>query len=87
MPYIKLDKRIDLDALVSLIMTFCDNNPFNGDINYILTKLSKEYIKINGESYNNYKQIIGEIECFQLELYRRLIAKYEDKKIIENGDV
>jgi broad-specificity NMP kinase len=29
----------------------------------------------------------GVLRCAQLEMYRRLIATYEDKKIKENGDV
>jgi len=30
---------------------------------------------------------IGALEGAKLELYRRVISKYEDKKIMENGDV
>lgn len=35
----------------------------------------------------NVKLIIGALENSSSELYRRKIAPYEDKKIIENGDV
>jgi len=47
----------------------------------------KEAIKQNGESYGAYKEILGELECAKFEIYRRLVAKYEDEKMIENGDV
>lgn len=30
---------------------------------------------------------LGVLRCCQLELYRRMVAPYEDKKIQENGDV
>ena len=30
---------------------------------------------------------IGVLECAKLELYRRVVAMYEDGKIKENGDV
>ena len=37
--------------------------------------------------YHHYNQLIGVLECAKLELYRRLIAPYEDVKIIDDGDV
>jgi len=58
----------------------------NGNLNYLLFKLCKEYMK-EGESYSAYKNFIGELEMAKLEIYRRLVAPYEDKKIKENGDV
>ena len=33
------------------------------------------------------KQIIGALECIKMELYRRGVSEYEDKKILENGDI
>lgn len=58
-----------------------------GNLNYFLFKLCKEWIKLNGESYANYQDFIGELEAAKLEIHRRQIAPYEDKKIEENGDV
>jgi len=50
----------------------------------VLFKYCKDYIT---PSYNNYKNFLGELnECAE-EIRRRLLSKYEDKKIEENGDV
>lgn len=58
-----------------------------GELNYTLTTLIKGYLEYKGESYQTYNDIIGALEGCKLELYRRKIAPYEDKKIKENGDV
>lgn len=87
MPYIRKEKRLDLDALVEMIMNNCDNNPFDGRMNYMIMKIVKKHLDNYGESYTNYQRIIGELQCSQMEIFRRLLSKYEDKKIEENGDV
>ena len=56
----------------------------NGDLNYILYTYCKTHIK---PSYNNYKNYIGELNECVAEIRRRLLSKYEDKKIKENGDI
>lgn len=58
-----------------------------GELNYVLTGVISEYLVDNGESYQSYNDIIGALEGAKLELYRRKIVPYEDKKIEENGDV
>jgi len=79
MPYIKHYRRTPLNFLG--IAKTC------GELNYILTKKCLDYLKIHGESYQTYNDIIGALENCKLELYRRRISNYEDKKIAENGDV
>jgi len=59
----------------------------SGDLNFVLTKVCLEYIENKKESYQTYNDIVGALECCKLEMYRRAIAPYEDKKIIENGDL
>ena len=49
----------------------------------MLHKLAKETCG----NYEDYRNFIGELESAKLEIYRRLVAPYEDKKIKENGDV
>ena len=39
------------------------------------------------ESYSNYADIIGTLECAKQELYRRWLAAYEDTAIAKNGDL
>lgn len=88
MPYIKLAdrKRIE-EGLVGPIITLADRIETSGELNFTITRLIHECINNWGESYTHYDEVIGALECVKLELYRRKIAPYEDKKIIENGDV
>ena len=58
-----------------------------GELNYIITKEILAYIAEKGQSYTNYNEVMGVLECVKQELYRRAVAKYEDGKIKENGDV
>lgn len=57
-----------------------------GVLNYSITYLIVQYLK-GRENYASYNEVIGVLECAKLELYRRMVAPYEDKKIEENGDV
>jgi len=80
MPYIKTERRLAIDDGAI---------PKNaGELNYALTKIAHKYLvtgtKIN---YQRFNDIVGALESCKLEIYRRLVAEYENKKIIENGDV
>ena len=79
MPYLTKEKRFEIRA---------SRLPENaGDLNYAFTEIAKRYILTNGESYQHYNDLLGALEGCKLELYRRLVSKYEDKKIKENGDI
>lgn len=92
MPYIKKEDRekfnIDTgeyvyciaDELASHIVT-------EGELNYIITKLCHGYLKKHGLNYKNLNAVHGVLSCADKELYRRVTAPYEEKKIAENGDV
>ena len=58
-----------------------------GDLNYIITEMVHEYIKKTGKKYDTLNSVVGALECSKIELYRMLIAPYEDTKIAQNGDV
>lgn len=58
-----------------------------GELNYAITKMAIDYFKRVGGRYQQVNDILGALEGAKLEFYRRLVAPYEDKKIIENGDV
>ena len=83
MPYIKQEDRNALG----------NRDPENaGELNYLLTQIVLEYLIGNKETnynanYQRYNDAMGALEGCKLELYRRAIAPYEDKKIQENGDV
>ncbi len=79
MPYIKEDRRESIDKRLDINKA--------GELNYMFTQLIINYIEKKGESYQTYNDIIGAMECCKLELYRRKVSIYEDKKIKENGDV
>jgi len=89
MPYIKLEDRdkIELVANLTEYLTskFAAKNA--GELNYTLTMIIKKYFNDNGSNYQAINDIIGALESAKLEFYRRPVAIYEDKKIIENGDI
>lgn len=67
-----------------------------GELNYFITSVIKAYLnyesqdKWAGHSHENYRlynEIMGVLSCITLELYRRKVAPYEDKKMQETGDV
>lgn len=81
MPYIKQNDRYEL-------WNYDERNVSTpGELNYVITGILNEYIVDNGESYQSYNDIIGALEGAKMEIYRRKIVPYEDKKIAENGDV
>jgi len=89
MPYIKQQRRRfiegELDLLAGKLALIDTLNA--GDMNYIFTYLSKVYLQVKGEKYQNYNDLMGALEGCKIELYRRSIAPYEDAKIYENGDL
>jgi hypothetical protein len=58
-----------------------------GDLNYAITTLCLDWLAETGKSYADYNTVVGVLESAKLEFYRRAVAKYEDQKIKENGDV
>lgn len=79
MPYIPTDERAGINATGQLLSS--------GQLNYMLTQVVNEYIAQHGLNYRTINDVIGALEGAKLELYRRVAAPYEDKKIQENGDV
>jgi len=60
---------------------------FAGHLNYLNFKIVRRWIAVNGKKYFAFATIIGTLVCCVLEIYRRLVASYEDEKIQKNGDV
>jgi hypothetical protein len=86
MPYIKKILQEKWDPIVKTLQANLWKATI-GEVNFLFTKICKWFIDHNGENYENYDMLIGALECAKLELYRRKVAIYEDKKIQENGDV
>lgn len=79
MPYIEktIRKYIDLGYAVT----------GSGELNYSLTSTIKQYWDLSKQNYQAINDIIGALEGAKAEFQRRVVVPYEDKKIIENGDV
>ncbi len=58
-----------------------------GELNYQITVLIAEYIRVNGLKYKTINDVRGALVCAGAEFDRRIVGPYEDKKIAENGDV
>lgn len=95
MPYIKTEMRSKLDphidSLSSAIVEL-NENEFAGNLNYTINKLiqsilTKKNDHLSLSKYSDWNEVVGALECAKIEIYRRLIAPYEDIKITENGDV
>lgn len=80
MPYIPKENRTVIDIFLDDAKTYLKAD---GTLNYFLFKLAK----LTCNRYKDFRDFIGELEAVKLEIYRRQIAPYEDKKIKENGDV
>ncbi len=74
MPYVPKNER-DNDVPMSL-----------GQLNYMIHELIESYLQ-DAHGYVTYAGVIGTLEAVKLEMYRRLVAPYEDQKCKENGDV
>jgi len=79
MPYIKKELRR------GVIMSRMAENA--GELNFLITDIVTGYLIKKGEKYQTYNDIVGALENAKLEIYRRKVSLYEDKKIKENGDV
>ena len=92
MPYVQQPKRDVLDpiindlhnALVGLELDDPSNN-FEGNMNYIITKLIT--VCYTATSYREINDVVGMLECVKQEYYRRVAAPYENMKAHDNGDV
>ncbi len=78
MPYITKTRRGDLE------ITPVANA---GELNYKITLLLIDYVNEHYLSYKTINDVVGALECAKQEFYRRVAVPYEDKKIVENGDI
>jgi hypothetical protein len=93
MPYIKQADRNEVNGHLENLINFLEkekkgaqNADIDGILNYTISKMLIE-VYSKKPSYSNYNRMMGVIECVKQELYRRVVAPYEDKKIKENGDI
>jgi len=84
MPYVTPETRARLDG--------GDPPADAGELNYVVTRIVEAYLRRLAEQggrlrYTHLNEAIGVLECAKSELYRRVVAGYEDGKASENGDV
>ena len=58
-----------------------------GELNYAVTRLCGRYGSAKGRSYATFNEVVGVLECAKQEFYRRVIAGYEEEKLVADGDV
>ena len=81
------------DGLIDQLVEILADQPPDrrkGHANYVITQVLRKAWGAHaaaGESYSNYADVIGTLECAKLGLYRRWVADYEDKAIAKNGDL
>jgi hypothetical protein len=71
-------------------MPYLDEAAFNspaGELNRAITKLLVKYVHDQKPRYETFNDVMGALEAAKAEFYRRVVAPYEDKKIVENGDI
>jgi len=72
MPYIPNESVQEIDF---------GKQPINaGELNYKITQLIVNYLP-EIPCYQDYNEVVGVLECAKMELYRRVIAQYEERKI------
>ncbi|KKN84440.1 hypothetical protein LCGC14_0289020 [marine sediment metagenome] len=79
MPYIDLQTRERLDGRLPPIRP--------GELNYSLTRVVLAYLAMQGLCYQTINDINGALMGALTEFNRRVTAPYEDRKILDNGDV
>lgn len=94
MPYIKEYARQELDECIdNMVQCLTHGNSLSdnefiiilGEINYSFSRIIAQSM---GEiSYSKIAMTTGVLENIKQEFYRRIAQPYEDKKIIENGDI
>ena len=80
MPYINPDRRAYLDN---------GGEPLTaGELNYLVSRAVIRYVEHRGRvSYQDYNDMLGALEGAKLELYRRVVAPFEDQALTRNGDI
>lgn len=81
MPYIKRNRRPTLRPMSTEIAQD------EGELNFQISCLLNAYMYQHGLSYARMGDVVGACENAKSEFQRRVMAGYEDQKILENGDV
>jgi len=87
MPYITKLDRSHVDPHLNNFLSYVDIANSPGRLNYIITAICHDYLQRSDFKYKDLNEVLGVLESAKLELYRQVVAKYEDKKREENGSI
>jgi len=88
MPYIKQERRPEIDKLLEPLIKHLESIPIeaqDGTVDYVITKIIKRIYQ--PKNFFTLNRALGVLIAVIQEFYRRVVAPYENKKMIENGDV
>ena len=94
MPYVNESARLELDDCIeNMVECLTHGNSVSneefatllGEINYTFSRILAK--SMGQTSYSKIAMATGVLENIKQEFYRRIAEPYEDKKIIENGDI
>jgi hypothetical protein len=80
MPYITSKRRVEVAPHAEVAET-------PGELSFQVTLLLTRYLRHHGVEYRSLNDVLGVLEGAKQELYRRLVAPYEDFKMDAYGDV
>lgn len=81
MPYVTREQRAQLDPTLNALPALTA-----GELNYAITKLCLRNLG-STPTYDDYNRVMGVLSGASQEFYRMAVAKYEDDKIVQNGNV
>ena len=89
MPYIPQADRPNLEHIATTAskVLLPGTQDFAGRLNFLISTILLRCLDDAGMNYRNMNEIVGVLGCVEMEIYRRVIAEYEDEKIKVNGDV
>ena len=90
MPYVDQENRNVFERAIEMVAATLAVRRSAGNLNYVITRCVLAHLqhgKTEKPHYKDYNEVIGVLESAKLEVYRRMVAPYEDTKVVENGDV
>ena len=88
MPYVNQSIRYEFRSYLSPLETFIsERGLMPGELNYLISCLVDDYLRAEGLTYSTLNDVIGALECAKQEVYRRVVAPYEDDKRAKHGEV
>jgi hypothetical protein len=82
MPYITRETRAAVDAAIEAA-----DVRLPGELNYAISRLVHRYLQRETITYARLNEVLGVLEAAKLELYRTVVAPYEEAKRREHGGV